>query len=250
MTIALLFIFGLAIGSFINVVVIRTRAGITWQGRSRCLTCQRQLAWYHNIPVVSFLFLRRRCAYCHQLISWQYPVVEILTAVLFAFSWILSSGWGLWSQLAVLFMTSSAIIFLVYDWRYQLLPDSVTIGGAVVLLILNWLSGRSLIDLLVGAVLASGFFAIQYFISRGTWIGLGDVYLGLWLGVALGLKQTIVALLLAYWLGALVGIALLLGGRVNFKSRLPLGVFLTIATWISWFWGQVLANWYLAYLNF
>jgi len=247
----LLFLIGLAIGSFINVVVIRLYKGETLLGRSRCLHCHSNLRWYHNIPVFSFLVLKGKCFFCGQPIGWQYPVVEIITATLFLAVGFMVTGQSVGYLLASLVLTFYVVVLAVFDWRHQVLPDVLTLSGAVVMLVINlWRGQSSWLNLLAGAALAAGFFALQYYISKGAWIGAGDIRLGIWLGFSLGLKAAAVALILAYWSGALIGLILLSQKKWHRKSRIPFGIFLALSTWVAWFWGNNLASWYFGYLGF
>ncbi len=250
MILGLLFLGGLVLGSFINVLVLRLWSGQSLLGRSFCPHCHGQLKWYHNIPIISFVVLQGRCAFCGQKISWQYPIVELSTALLAVLAGLNWPGQINLFLLASLVVTFYVVALTVFDWKYQVLPDSLTLSGAAVLLIINLYLGQSFLSLIGGAAVAAGFFALQYYISKGNWIGSGDIRLGLWLGVTLGFKASAVALVLAYWSGALVGIILLTQKRWHMKSRLPFGVFLCLSTLVAWYWGNSLADWYLRYLGY
>lgn len=245
-----LIILGLAVGSFINVVVVRLAAGEKLTGRSHCRKCQRQLKWYHNIPVLSFLYLRGRCAWCQGTIAWQYPLVEAAAALLFGVSvfFITAGDWLGW--LIYLVLVSYLLVLFVFDFKYMVLPDSLTLSGAAVLLVLNLWHARPLGELLSGLVLGGGFFALQYLVSRGRWVGAGDIRFGLLIGAALGWRLTIVALLFSYWLGAIAALALLILGRARRGSHLPFGTFLAAATLLAWVWGEPLWRWYINWLGF
>lgn len=250
MFLILLFLLGLVLGSFINVLVIRLWSNESLSGRSFCRQCHKQLKWQHNIPVLSFIWLKGRCIFCRQPISWQYPIVEILTGLLMASAGVILGSQFTWLLLASLIITFYVVALVVFDWRYQVLPDVLTLSGAAVMLLINLWLGRPLISLLGGAGLAAGFFALQYYISKGSWIGAGDIRLGLWLGLSLGFKATAVALVLSYWSGALIGLILLTQKKWHMKSRLPFGVFLSLSTWVAWYWGNNLADWYIRYLGY
>ncbi|MBI5465699.1 MAG: prepilin peptidase [Candidatus Kerfeldbacteria bacterium] len=241
---------GLAVGSFLNVLVLRLQASQTLAGRSHCPRCQHQLPWYHNIPVLSFIWLHGRCGFCQLSISWQYPLVELSTGLLFGLGAAKFGDWGVPTFLTYLVVVSFAVTLFVYDFKYQLLPDSLTLPGVVIIAALNLWRGLSWFSLLWGAGLAASFFALQFWLSRGRWIGAGDIRLGLWLGVALAWPQTVVALVLAYWVGAVVGLSLVLVGRRHFQSELPFGTFLTAATVVTFLWGQVIWDWYMGVLGF
>jgi len=249
MELLILAIFGLIVGSFLNVVIWRLSVGEKLTGRSRCRHCHQQLYWYHNIPLVSFFYLRSRCAFCRQPISWQYPLVEAVTAVWFALGAVLIPG-GQWLMLLTyLVLVSYLIVLFVFDWQYMILPDSLTLSGTVVLLILNLLIGRSWLDLVVGAAVGAGWFALQYYWSRGRWVGAGDIRFGLLMGVALGWRYTIMALIIAYWLGAVVALIMLALKRARRDTQLPFGTFLAVATWLVFVGGSLIWQWYGAWLG-
>ncbi len=244
MLLLLVFILGLAIGSFINVVVIRLSAGERLNGRSYCRNCRSTLFWYHNIPVFSFLCLGGRCAFCRQRISWQYPLVELTTGLVFVLGAYYMPADDWWWLLTYLVLAAWVVILFVFDFRFKVLPDIITLSGAVALFFLNLARGQSLISLLIAVLAGTGFFAVQYFISRGRWIGAGDIRLGALMGAALGWPQVAVAVVLAYWLGAVVGLALLFNKKYSLKSELAFGTFLTAATLAVFIWGEEMVSWY------
>lgn len=252
-TILILF-FGLIIGSFLNVVILRLHDGQNIAvGRSRCPHCQKTLSALDLIPVLSFLLLRGRCRYCRQKISWQYPAVEIITACLFLSAYWLLAGrqayfsWPFVLELAVYWVALAALVVtFVYDWKWMLIPDEVVLPAGLAVLLINLANGRSWVDLLLGVAVGFGFFAIQYFISRGRWIGGGDLRLGFFMGCLLGLGGTVLSLFVAYILGAAVSIILILSGRVKFNSQVPFGVFIVPAIIFTMFFGAKIINFYLA----
>lgn len=236
---------GLAIGSFLNVVVLRLKSGEPLGGRSHCPGCGKLIAWYHNLPLVSFVALRGRCASCRQPISWQYPLVEFVCAALFVLAGYLTPLGDWLMLLTSLVFVSYGLALFVFDIKFQLLPDQLTLSGAAALLVLNLLRGVPLASLAVGALAAAGLFGVQYLMSRGRWIGAGDVRLGLFMGLGLGWPQVAVAVVLAYWSGAIVGLTLVVWGRSSLKSHLPFGAFLVGASLVAWWWGDQLLGWYL-----
>lgn len=241
----ILFVFGLIIGSFINVLVLRLQANRSLGGRSECWVCHKQLKWHHNIPLVSFIVLKGRCAWCHEKISWQYPVVELGTALVMALGgWFYQGGDVKW-LIGYLVLSFFSISLFIYDYKWQLLPDILTYTGAGAMLVINIWRGLDWYHLIVGALVAVGFFLVQYLLSKGTWLGLGDVILGLLVGLALGWPNVIIALILAYWLGAIMSLILLIGRKKSWRSQIPFGTFLTLATLITYLWGGAILNWYL-----
>lgn len=248
-------IFGLAVGSFLNVLIVRLPQGEGISGRSRCRRCGAVIPWYRNLPVVSFALQRGRCAACRGNISWQYPAVELITGGLFALvaarhlgepTALADVGW----LLRDLTFTSVLIVVFAIDLQHYLILDAVTIPGALFAISANLILGERFVDLALGGILGAGFFAAQYLVSRGRWIGDGDIRLGLMLGLMLGPGRLVVALLIAYLVGALVAIILLSLRRRRLGSRLPLGTFLALGGFAVLLYGDALLSWYLGWLGF
>lgn len=237
-------IFGLGIGSFLNVVILRTRAKRSLTGRSQCPACHITLRWYQLIPVLSFLIQHGRCAYCHQPISLQYPLVELATAFIFALLsiWFYSEPIRLiWYLLYAIFL----ILIFVYDAKYYLIPDLFSLSGIVVGVLGSVVLGASWQSLLLAIAFGAGIFIVQYLMSRGRWIGGGDIRLGAMMGAMVGWPNIIAALFVAYVLGAVVALALMLTGRKAMQDQLPFGTFLTLATLLTFFIGDDIVHWYL-----
>jgi prepilin signal peptidase PulO-like enzyme (type II secretory pathway) len=149
-----------------------------------------------------------------------------------------------------LLFVSFLIVLFVYDWKYMLLPDKFTIPAMIVALLLNLLFAFvSPLLMLSGALILGGFFWIQYVLSKGTWVGGGDIRLGVLMGFMLGLWQGLVALFLAYVIGAIVAVILLITGKADRKTQLPFGVFLTLGTVIMLLSGEVILDWYIGLLQ-
>lgn len=256
MPIILIIFFGLIIGSFLNVVILRLHSGQSIAiGRSHCPACRQTLAVGDLIPVFSFLLLKGRCRYCRQKISWQYPAVEIATAILFlAAYWLVIShqpadslAFGL--ELSKYWLAISALIVVfVYDLKWLLIPDEIVLPIGLIILLINLFSGRSFIDLSAGIAVGFGFFAVQYFVSRGRWIGGGDLRLGFFMGCLLGFYGTVLALFFAYIIGAIVAVLLLVAGRIKPKSQVPFGAFIVPAILLVIFFGSQIINFYLSLL--
>lgn len=243
LVLALLVLLGLSLGSFLNVVIPRLKAGEALTGRSRCPSCRQTLSAKDLIPLVSFSLLAGRCRYCRRPISWRYPLVELFTAGALV---VLYLRFGPASEfvvgaLLVLFL----IPLFVLDLTDQLVPDHLSLPAAGVALIGSLVVGQGFGSLLAGGILGAGFFAVQYLISRGRWVGDGDIRLGLLTGFALGFRRTVVALVLAYTAGAVISLGLLAARRVSLKSRLPLGTLLVTALFVSLLAGEQIADWYL-----
>jgi len=242
------FIFGLIIGSFLNCLIWRLYKNETLGGRSYCPQCRKALAWYDNIPLLSFIILRGRCRKCREKISWQYPLVELTTAVLF----LLTFRAAMFSpdlSLLILrdwFLIITLIIIFVYDFRWQLVPMTVVWTMGVVIFILDLCLGFSWLSLLFFSFLGAAFFLIQYLLTDKQGIGEGDIWLGALLGLAFpGAYRLLLIMLISYGIGALVSLVLLAEQKKGWKSRIALGPFLALGAIITLIWGERLIDWYL-----
>jgi len=167
------FIFGLALGSFFNVVIWRIHSlKSIIKPRSFCPNCRSSIKWVDNIPLISFLMLRGKCRHCQKSISWQYPLVEFSTGLLFAWLYTVFGLTPIFFSLVI--FTSFLIILFVYDARYYIIPDQISLPAIVIAFIVNIFLGVSWLNLLIGMVLGAGFFLFQFLISGGRWIGGGD----------------------------------------------------------------------------
>ncbi len=268
-------VLGLFIGSFLNVVIYRYNTGKSaMTGRSMCLTCGKQLHWYENIPVVSFLFLRGRCSGCGTHISCQYPLVEISSAVLFALVFVrqyvlyttLYSTYAhglLYSSILLFFyfsIVSILLIIAVYDMRHKIIPNEFVfwfIGLSAIKLIVFYLfcfpiiSGGSflstsfhfpyIMDLFAPLILFTPFWLL-WVVSQGRWIGFGDAKLAVGIGALLGFVYGLSAIVLGFWIGAAVCLLLLVIQRIfpgifhlTAGSEVPLGPFLILGVCIVFF---------------
>jgi prepilin signal peptidase PulO-like enzyme (type II secretory pathway) len=265
-----IFLFGLTVGSFLNCVIYRLGTGESFlKGRSHCPHCKHILSWRDLIPVLSFLILKGKCRYCHQKISWQYPLVEIATGLLFLqisnFQFPISNEFpifnfsNLLTACYLLLVTSFLIIIFVYDLKHYIIPDKIIYSASAIALIFNF-SARiatrsvaggqfSIFNPVLSALGASAFFLAIFLISRGKWLGFGDVKLGFFMGLFLGFPKILVSLFFAYLIGAIIGIGLILVKKKTLKSEVPFGPFLVTGTFIALFWGNQLINWYLNFFR-
>lgn len=160
------FIFGACMGSFLNVVVERLQAKKSFlQGRSQCLHCGKTLGILDLVPIFSFLFLRGRCRYCHKKISWQYFCMELITGIIFGLIYLNIDN--IFLLIFILIISCFLIIIFLYDYKYYLILDRITIPAMVIALGGNLLLGQVWWELLLGAGIAGGFFLLQYLISQG-----------------------------------------------------------------------------------
>ncbi len=249
---------GIAIGSFLNAVVFRTSSGEGLGGRSKCRSCVKPIAAKDLIPILSFFLLKRRCRSCKSVIEWQYPVVELAMGVLFgclfaraAFGvgfpeFVDSSEWlALFVRDAII--ASFLVIIFVYDLRASVILDRFSVPAMILALLLNLALGANPADILLGGIILGSFFGFQFMISKGAWIGGGDIRMGVLMGFLLGVNLGLVALFTSYVLGAIAGIILILMHRKSLKSHVPFGTFLATGTLISMFFGSYILEWYLGF---
>ncbi|MDP2736969.1 MAG: prepilin peptidase [bacterium] len=254
------FLFGLIIGSFLNCLIWRLHKKEGLMNRSYCPKCNQQIAWYDNIPVLSFVMLGGKCRQCGKTISWQYPMVELMVGILFVMAFInnfqtifpalaMQGGTSNFQFLMLIlrdfFLISVMTVIFIYDLRWYLILDIVALPACLVMLIFNLILGFSLWNLLISGIIGGSFFLIQFVISKGKWIGGGDIRLGLLIGLSLGWPGVLVAIIISYFIGSVVGIGLILAGKKKWGSEVPLGVFLAVGTIITLFYQGQILNWYL-----
>jgi leader peptidase (prepilin peptidase)/N-methyltransferase len=237
-------IFGLVVGSFLNVVIARVPIGLSvWRPRSACPGCATPIAWYDNVPVLSFLLLRRRCRACRMAIPWRYPVVELLTGAAFALGFAI---FGPTADFAVAAALLAALIAITaIDLRHQIIPDVITLPGIAAGLAASLLPGRGgWLDSLIGVAVGGGIFLV-IIVASGGGMGGGDMKLGAMLGAFLGWKLGLLALLLGVLSGGTVAVGLLLLGRKGRKEAIPFGPYLALGGAVSLLWGEGILAWYL-----
>lgn len=257
---AFAFIFGLCVGSFLNVVIYRLPRAEGLGGRSRCPHCRVQLAWIDLIPVVSFLWLGGRCRRCRARIAWRYPLVELATGLL---ALAVVDRFGFTAAAALYFAFSAALVAITFiDLDWKIIPDVITLPGValgLVAVVAAQLAARAGLDApslvvnpsraLAGAVGgAAGLWVVAFAYRRMTGIeglGFGDVKLAGLLGAFLGSAGVFLTILLAAAAGSVVGLALIAAGRGTSKTALPFGTFLAPAGVLVLFHGASLIGWYL-----
>lgn len=268
----LLFIGGLAVGSFLNVVLYRYHSGTGFGGRSKCLSCGKRLTPRMLVPLFSFILQRGRCAYCGAKLSLQYPLVELAAGILFVLiGWKFSTAGQSngWETLPLAFLHVAAWILLlaitVYDWRHKIIPDRfalLLVIVAITALFLKWYTGILLpgetkitgfplpvwLEFAAGPFLAAPFAAV-WFLSRGRAMGLGDAKLAAGIGWFLGFAGGLSALVLAFWLAFFPSLLLLFlpGKRFTMKSEIPFGPFLVLGTLVTYTWDVNMLMWTIAY---
>jgi leader peptidase (prepilin peptidase)/N-methyltransferase len=250
----LIFIFGLIIGSFLNCVIWRLYKEESFvSGKSYCPHCRHSLGFWDLFPVLSYLFLRGKCRYCKGIISFQYPLIELITAILFSSVFIylgsiISLGLFFW-----LTIISFLIVIFVFDLKYFIIPDEViypAIFLSIIWLLYSFFTGtissHEMILSIFSSLGAALFFFLIWFFSKGTAMGFGDVKLALLIGLLLGFPNTIVALFLGFLLGAIIGSVMILLKKKGLKSEVPFAPFLVVGIIISFFFGNNIVSWYLS----
>jgi len=236
---------GTSIGSFLNVVIYRLprrKPFWRWGERSYCPNCKKTLQPKDLIPILSFVILRGKCRHCKKHISWQYIIVEVLTAAAFGVS---ASVFGLSLELLyALVLLSFAIPLFVIDGRHKVIPDALSIPFIVVALVIGLLSGLEWYSPFAGAAIGAGFFALQWFLSKGKWVGSGDIRVGAAMGALLGWKYVFAALVVSYLLGTVYSIFLMIVQKKKLGSTIAFGPFLVLGMLIVYFWGPEIVDWY------
>jgi prepilin signal peptidase PulO-like enzyme (type II secretory pathway) len=245
-------LFGLAIGSFLNVVIYRFNTGRGVNGRSMCMTCSRTLSWYELIPVVSFIIQGGRCRGCNTKLSWQYPLVELLTAGLFTATFLKFQSMPWTAQTFIMFIMmlvvwSILVVILVYDLKHKIIPDSLVysfaaIGLLRILLFVPFQNNSVFFSSFIAGPALFLPFYILWLISDGRWIGLGDGKFALGMGWMLGLGFGVSAVVLSFWIGAVISI-LIMGvlalisksKQLTMKSEIPFAPYLILGFTIVYF---------------
>lgn len=241
-----LFSLGTILGSFMNVFVDRGERKESLMGNSHCDFCGKELRWFENVPVLGYFIVRGKCSGCKRKLSFQYPLVEFLTGVVFLLvgyssKFIFSANFEFWSSLEVLYLLAISFILsaiFLWDLKYMIIPNKLVLTGLIITisyLLIDYLREPTcsvfsvscfFMENLLGGLIVSGFFYALFFISKGKWIGGGDVKIGFWLGFLVGWKYAYPFLLIAYVLGAVVSLALLKFSKKGWKSQVPFGPFL------------------------
>jgi len=244
-------IIGLILGSFANSVIYRLPdIDSLLHDRSECPNCKKKLKPFELIPVISYALLRGKCKDCGTAISWQYPLVEIVMAILFAFIWF-KFGYSLYAIYLMLFVWGLVIIF-VYDAIKMEIPNEVLLYLFVITVV--WIVWEAFLNSQVSglilqrvwAALAGGiFWLLLNLASSGKWIGFGDFKLGLLLGFVLNLPGVWVFLFLTGILGGLFALLMLALGKKHLQERVALGPIMIVAFLIALFFSSPLITWYL-----
>ena len=251
----LIFIIGTAIGSFLNVLIDRLPQEESIMGRSHCDHCRKKLEWQDLVPIFSFFYLGARCRRCKKKLSFFYPMVELLTGVMFVFVLVFASfnlrnsplttllnGGSITDSLliihtnflyilALLGIVSSAIVIFFADFKYQIIPDSIQValfGFAFLFLITQGITPRIFLDHVVAAFLTMLPILLLFLITKGKGMGFGDVKLSFTMGFLLGIMGGLASLYMAFISGAIIGIILVIYKKRKLKSKIAFGPFLVL----------------------
>ena len=235
-----IFIVGLAVGSFLNVLIIRLpKSDISkYQhiigGRSECLRCRKRIIWYDNIPVLSFIILKGRCRSCKSKISWQYPLVEFLTGLLFLATFFVYPA-DPFFLIYALFLIGLLTVIAFIDLKHFVILDSLILAGfAVSVLSIPKFSNCGIISCsfansFYGLLFFAGILSLIFLISKGKWLGFGDVKFAALLGLIFGLKGAVNIFYLTFSIGFIIAIMLLALKRAGLKTKIPLGSLMSAA---------------------
>ena len=248
-------LFGLCIGSFLNVCIHRLpREESVVHPGSHCGACGAPVAWYDNLPVISYLVLGGKCRACRAPYSVRYLWVEVLTAVVFAITAAVTPPDALHILLGARLVFAALLIALFFiDLEHQLLPDVLTLPGIAIGLLASLFVPPGIVACVIGAAVGGGVLqAIRLAWKRATGqhgMGFGDVKMLAMIGAFLGWEQVWFVLFAASLTGAVVGVAITVAGRGSMKTRLPFGTFLAVAALIAAWWGEPLVAWYVGLIT-
>lgn len=252
MTIVFAFLFGAVLGSFLNVCIHRLpKEESIITPRSRCPACQGPIRPWDNIPLLSFALLQGRCRVCAHPISWRYPLVEALTALLVVLT-VARFGVTLKSAFLLAFLCGLVVVSFI-DLDHQIIPNVVTLPGIPLGLIGGLLVREPpLLDRLIGTLAGAGFLYLVLFYGGVLFgqeaMGEGDLNLIALVGAFLGWKAVVVTILIACLVGSAVGLGLMALKRLGRRQHIPFGPFLALGAVVGLFWGERLLGWYLRFL--
>ncbi|HAP66403.1 MAG TPA: prepilin peptidase [Nitrospinae bacterium] len=232
-----IFLFGAAIGSFSNVCIYRLPRKLSIvTPPSQCPSCGKGISPFDNIPIISFLILRGRCRYCQSPISWRYPIVELITGLIFLFLYLnfrISPQFFIYALLII-----SLIIIAFIDLEHKIIPDVITLPGIIIGLAISIAMPHiTLINSIKGLLIGGGLFYAIAILSRGG-MGGGDIKLIAMVGSFLGWKNVLLTIFLGSFFGSIVGIVLIILKKKNRKDMVPFGPFLSLGAIVSIFFGR------------
>lgn len=251
MIITLIIVIGLVIGSFLNVCIYRIQKHVSiLKPRSHCPNCKHQLKIWENIPVLSYLLLRGKCSNCNIKISSRYPLVEILTSLVFV---VIYYNFDISVETFSLIVFFSIVIIITFiDIDVQLIPNNLLIISILPIIAFMLFSpSNSYLSHINGAILlALLFLIIGYFgklIYKVDSMGMGDVKYAAVIGLLLGWQKGILAFIIAFFSAAVIIVIVSMYKKLSRKQRIPFGPFLSIGCFVAFFWGTNILNWYLGF---
>lgn len=246
---ALFFIVGSVVGSFLNVVIDRVMRGGSILGRSHCDWCKKTLSAVDLVPILSYAVLGGRCRRCGGKLSFQYPIVETITAILFTIAFYVAAGqiFSPFKLVYFLFLICIVVVVAVVDFKFSLIPTSFLFFASLITLFYNYFSLTSgdFVNFVLAGFAAAAFFVAIILVTRGRGMGEGDVPLAFLMGLVLGPSSGLVAFFVAFFAGAVVSVFLIIFGRRKFGQTVPFGPFLVLGFLTSLFVGQQVLGWYL-----
>jgi leader peptidase (prepilin peptidase)/N-methyltransferase len=245
------FLFGLVVGSFLNVLIHRLPRGesVVYPG-SHCPACGEPIRPFDNVPVLSWLLLSGRCRACRAPIAVRYPLIELVNAVLWVAVYFRAPGWADFASGA--FLCSACLALLAIDAEFRILPDRITLTGIAVGIVLSFFSRlRTPVSSLAGLALGAGGLWLLAFLyekwKKVEGMGMGDVKMLGMIGSLLGASGVVVSVLLASLAGSVVGLTLVAAKRGSLKTALPFGVFLALGAVAAFFWAPTLIGFYRSF---
>ncbi|MBV4415316.1 prepilin peptidase [Clostridium tyrobutyricum] len=242
----IVFVFGIVIGSFLNVCIYRIpkQQSIAYPP-SHCTSCSSKLKWYDLVPILSYIILKGKCRYCKHNISIRYPILELITGLLYFFIYV-KFGIGIVFMKYAVFISIMIVIGMIDFDTTDVYFKTIIVGiaASIIFLLIHYYSGEFIMDYIYGGIFGAGILSFIIVITKGG-MGWGDMEICLVCGLFLGLKLTLVMLFLSFIIGAVIGIILILSGVKSRKDYIPFGPFVVMASVITVFVGQNILNWYL-----
>lgn len=247
------FIIGTCFGSFITVLMHRIynrQTGILL-GRSKCTHCNRVLRANNLIPIISYIIQGGRCSFCNKSISLFYPLVELVTGITFLLIYLKFQGMPTALPILHSIIFTALIFTFFYDLKHYIISDRVLLPTIILTLLLPFFGDIefTFTQRIIGLLIPTCFFLTQILLSNGKWLGGGDLRIGALMGALLGIKGVIVALVFSYFIGSIVSILLIITKQLSRKSMIPFGPFLVTGTYIAFFWGNSIVNWYINFIG-
>ena len=249
----IIFVLGLCFGSFVNMLIFRVaknyklitkKLKVKNNKRSFCDYCGRQLIWFENIPVISWIIQQGKTRCCHKKLSILYPIVEMIMGSLFLIYYLKFIIYE--TNILVWILSLVIIVFLVFsgvfDFKYMILPDFST-GILIISTLLLWfITNTGQWNYVLSSVLSFSFLGFLYLITKKRGMGFGDVKLAIFMGLFLGYPKIIVAFYIAFVVGAIVSLILIIFKYATRKTQIPFGPFLILGTFVAWFIGDSIWN--------